>query len=662
MAIKGYILLMVNLAVSSALSIPTVDVEIVDVGEDNIPEDLTLDDIWQPSDIKKSTILPGNKLWTSPVPYVLDKDLDLKARGVILRALEQFRVKSCIDFKPRDSEDYYLNIVKLDGCRSNVGRQFINGQNLSIGPKCAFIGIVEHEILHALGFYHEQSRYDRDNHVRIISNNIVAGMEYNFRNIASQGSTTHGTPYDYMSVMHYSKNAFSNGNGPTIITIDPKFQDVIGQKLEMSPRDVQELNLLYKCDSAVAFKFYCGFSNKTLCQMSHCSQSGNGWEVVVQVNGGPSSDHTSLTTGNGDQGEELGYFMHASTASGQEGQSARLETKLMHPNRGCNVQCLQFYYYHTGNEADDLNIWIREFKDEQDTKGTLRLMGQITGPPTSHWKLQHVSLNATKSFQVVFEVRKGAGSSTGGFSIDDINLSETECPHVALQIDEIEKMLNTSTSRIRIYSPRQYSKEGYAYRVVAVLFKTHVGMFVQLLSGKNDNQLKWPCLHREITFQLLDQTPNMQLQMSKRLSFISRQTHLTSSGTLVWDNPRKTGKGLFFENDELVFGGPLFGYRNFTTLKELQFVEVLKGGSAIFMCNFEDLTPLNTASALPCPQLRPVDITNPPTNLDEGPCSQISFNISLSSQKEDNSIYGFSAAVVPYPVLIFLLALMLLVP
>ncbi|MEQ2273321.1 hypothetical protein XENORESO_002587 [Xenotaenia resolanae] len=167
-------------------------------------------------------------------------------------------------------------------------------------------------------------------------------------------------------------------------------------------------------------------------------------------------------------------------ASGQEGQSARLETQILHPTRRCNVQCLRFYYFHTGNEADKLNIWVREF-DEQDTEGTLHLMEQITGPPTSHWKLQHVSLNATKNFQVVFEVRKGAGSSTGGFSVDDINLSETECPHVTLQIDEIEKMLSTSASGTRIYSPRQYSKEGYAYRVSAILSKTHVGMYVQLV-------------------------------------------------------------------------------------------------------------------------------------------------------------------------------------
>ena len=71
--------------------------------------------------------------------------------------------------------------------------------------------------------------------------------------------------------------------------------------------------------------------------------------------------------------------MHVSTASGQEGDSARLETQMMNPKRRCQVQCLHFYYYHSGNESDELNIWIREFQDEQDSSGTLRLMGQITG-------------------------------------------------------------------------------------------------------------------------------------------------------------------------------------------------------------------------------------------------------------------------------------------
>lgn len=60
-------------------------------------------------------------------------------------------------------------------------------------------------------------------------------------------STDNGVSYDYWSVMHYSKNALTNGKGSTVITRDPKFQDVIGQQYGMSPKDLQELNRLYNC-------------------------------------------------------------------------------------------------------------------------------------------------------------------------------------------------------------------------------------------------------------------------------------------------------------------------------------------------------------------------------------------------------------------------------
>ena len=74
-----------------------------------------------------------------------------------------------------------------------------------------------------------------------------------------------------------------------------------------------------------------------------------------------------------------GFFMHASTASGQEGDTARLESREMTPSRKCSVQCLQFYYYHSGNESDQLNVWMRVYRDERNPNGTLHHMGQITG-------------------------------------------------------------------------------------------------------------------------------------------------------------------------------------------------------------------------------------------------------------------------------------------
>lgn len=149
------------------------------------------------------------------------------------------------------------------------------------------------------------------------------------------------------------------------------------------------------------------------------------------------------------------------------------------------------------------------------------------GRQTNHWQLHYVPLNATKDFRVVFEVRKGAGNSTGGFSIDDINLSETECPHATLQIDDFETLLTTSALRTIIYSPRQYSKDGYAFRIAAFLYQKFVGTYVELLSGDYDNQLEWPCLQRQMTFRLLDQTPNMQNEMSQQFSFVSHSNHMS---------------------------------------------------------------------------------------------------------------------------------------
>ncbi|XP_041843204.1 meprin A subunit beta-like [Melanotaenia boesemani] len=654
MRMKVHIFLMMNLAVSSAASIGSTEPDVVDIGQEksiievNIGADLQ-DDIIEHPNTQRSTIINQTQLWTSPVPYALDKNLELNAKGAILKAFEQFRVKTCIDFKLRDSEDYYVSVQKLDGCFSYIGRVQTNGQQLSIGIGCDTISTVEHEFLHALGFYHEQSRYDRDDYVTIVFSNILKGKESNFQKFSSEVSTTHGVPYDYWSVMHYGKNGFSNGNGLTIITKDPKFQDVIGQQMEMSNSDVTELNLLYQCNSSIAFMMYCGFSNGDMCQMSRCSQSGNGWQAVKQALGGPSSDHTGLPSGKNPVGQEGGYFMHASTASGQVGDSAQLETNMMSPKRGCNVQCLQFYYYNSGNESDQLNIWIREFQDEQDSTGTLRLVGHITGSPTSHWKLQHVSLNATKHFQVVFEVRKGSGSSSGGFSIDDTNLSETECPHLAFQVDDFENLLNTSASGTTLYSPRQYSKEGYAYRIAVKLYKTYFGMFVQLLSGDNDNQLEWPCLRRQMNFQMLDQNPNIQLQMSNPKTFTTNENQLDSTGNSYWGNPREIGSPVFVDEDNnQVYGGAIYGFGSFMNQEKMQYRDFLKGGSAIFLFDFQNLTPLVNGSTLACPKTT-VNISQPPMSMqDAGPCSP--------------RVFDFSPAMVASPVLIILLALVLLVP
>lgn len=103
-----------------------------------------------------------------------------------------------------------------------------------------------HEFIHAIGFYHMQSTYDRDDYVVVLRENMQEGTEHNFNKYDKDFVSDFGITYDYNSVMHYSKFGFSiDGESPTIVPKDPYAQ--IGQRVGLSRKDIEKINRMYEC-------------------------------------------------------------------------------------------------------------------------------------------------------------------------------------------------------------------------------------------------------------------------------------------------------------------------------------------------------------------------------------------------------------------------------
>ncbi|KAK3753997.1 hypothetical protein QZH41_009250, partial [Actinostola sp. cb2023] len=134
-------------------------------------------------------------------------------------------------------------------CWSWVGKtQQTGAQELSIGEGCNHVATIEHEMMHATGFFHEQARYDRDEFITINYQNIKDGMASQFDKQSLEAADTMDLAYDFDSVMHYGSKDFSKNGLPTIQDkSDPSKQ--LGQDVGLSSLDIEKLNKYYDCSS-----------------------------------------------------------------------------------------------------------------------------------------------------------------------------------------------------------------------------------------------------------------------------------------------------------------------------------------------------------------------------------------------------------------------------
>uniref|UniRef100_A0AC35U4N0 Metalloendopeptidase n=1 Tax=Rhabditophanes sp. KR3021 TaxID=114890 RepID=A0AC35U4N0_9BILA len=184
------------------------------------------------------------------IPYVLDMAFTQSEVNELEKSFATYRKSTCVRFIERTNEKDYLNIVKGFGCYSQVGRTG-GKQELSLGRGCLFHEIIIHELMHSVGFWHEHSRFDRDEHIKIVWENILPGMKSQFDVISPALQDTQGESYDYKSIMHYDSTAFSRNGKNTIETSVDGFTNVIGSSTEFSKHDIIKINKLYKCPGGI---------------------------------------------------------------------------------------------------------------------------------------------------------------------------------------------------------------------------------------------------------------------------------------------------------------------------------------------------------------------------------------------------------------------------
>ncbi|WP_299889806.1 M12 family metallopeptidase [uncultured Lacinutrix sp.] len=193
------------------------------------------------NDENRSVGRTGGRWPNNIVHYSIDPNLPNQQR--VIDAIAHWENNTAIEFVQRTNQSSYVYFKPGGGCSSFVGK--IGGkQDITLASGCS-TGSTIHEIGHAIGLWHEQSRIDRDNYITVNFQNIQQGRAFNFQTYAQQGQDgdEYTSALDFNSIMLYSSYAFSANGQPTIVRTNGSTYNT--QRNGLSTGDIQGVNIMY---------------------------------------------------------------------------------------------------------------------------------------------------------------------------------------------------------------------------------------------------------------------------------------------------------------------------------------------------------------------------------------------------------------------------------
>lgn len=408
---------------------------------DYVEGDMVLDD--EQLGLRNGVVSTKRQWKNAVVPFRIIGTFTLTQTRIIRKAIADYHEKTCVRFVEKLDGDGYTQWLDIKngqkGCFANVGViSKVNKPNIINFDNWCFnrYGTIVHEMAHALGFYHEQSRFDRDDFITIVFQNIPIHRRSNFRKYTDAQVQHFGAPYDYDSMMHYSKTSFSDNGKAMIITKDP--DAIIGQRDGFSISDLYKINKMYNCnpsplppditwpatpwpnpiiptprpqfisdmDWRCDFESdKCGFSDEPTLELIWIRKNGE----TPTLETGPSFDHTTADT------TKNGFYMYLESSNGANGDVAQMYSPGFTLS---GKRCLRFWYHMFGNGMGNLRV----YQIAKDTNRTE--IWQESGNQGNMWLEAVVFVDVKQGARLIFEAEKGVGFRSD-MAVDDIALQQT---------------------------------------------------------------------------------------------------------------------------------------------------------------------------------------------------------------------------------------------